>query len=202
MSEIERDPVVRRAIDELQRMPAADADAIRRVVTAAAAARVAPSDDEVAAVHTRTRRVPIWAIGGIAAAAAFVGYVVSGAHRANTETTVIAANQPAATTLPSDIQPVANTGDALPVPHQFVFSSRRAHSVSVVGDFNGWNPGRTPMTRASDGDLWAVTLPIMPGRHMYAFMVDDSVYTLDPRAPKARDRDLGTDGSVAIVGKP
>jgi hypothetical protein len=33
-------------------------------------------------------------------------------------------------------------------------------------------------------------------------MVDDSVFTLDPRAQKARDPDLGTEGSVRMVGRP
>jgi len=28
------------------------------------------------------------------------------------------------------------------------------------------------------------------------------LFTLDPRAPKVRDADLGTDGSVVIVGRP
>jgi hypothetical protein len=58
------------------------------------------------------------------------------------------------------------------------------------------------MKRASDGDLWSVTVPIVPGRHTYGFMVDDSVLVLDPRAPTVRDPDLGAKGSVIIVGRP
>jgi hypothetical protein len=42
----------------------------------------------------------------------------------------------------------------------------------------------------------------MPGRHVYAFMVDDSLLVLDPRAPKSRDPDLGAEGSIRIVGRP
>jgi hypothetical protein len=33
-------------------------------------------------------------------------------------------------------------------------------------------------------------------------MVNDSIFTLDPRATKTRDPDLGGDGSVRIVGRP
>jgi len=58
------------------------------------------------------------------------------------------------------------------------------------------------MTRSSNVGLWSVIIPISPGRHIYGFMVDDSVFTLDPRAPKVRDADLGTEGSVVIVGRP
>jgi hypothetical protein len=33
-------------------------------------------------------------------------------------------------------------------------------------------------------------------------MIDDTVFTLDPRAPKTRDPALGVDASVVMVGKP
>jgi 1,4-alpha-glucan branching enzyme len=101
------------------------------------------------------------------------------------------------------LQPVANNGgDALPVLEQFVFYSRSARSVSVVGDFNGWDASRARMTRASDGDLWSITMPVVPGRHLYGFMVNDSSFVLDPHTQKARDTDLGTMANVIVVGKP
>ena len=58
------------------------------------------------------------------------------------------------------------------------------------------------MGRSSDGTTWSIIIPMYPGRHVYGFMVDDSLFTLDPRAPKVRDADLGTEGSVVIVGRP
>jgi 1,4-alpha-glucan branching enzyme len=73
--------------------------------------------------------------------------------------------------------------------------------VSVVGDFNNWNPTIAPMEQSANG-VWSAVVPILPGRHVYAFMVDDSVLTLDPRAPKVRDPDFGTDGSLRMVGRP
>jgi 1,4-alpha-glucan branching enzyme len=95
-----------------------------------------------------------------------------------------------------------NDAELLPLTQQFVFRNATAHRVSVVGDFNDWNPTRTPMRRASGDALWSVTVPIIPGRHVYAFMVDDSLIVLDPRAPQTRDPDLGVQGSVIIVGRP
>ena len=94
--------------------------------------------------------------------------------------------------------------DVVPIPQQFVFRSASARRVSVVGDFNGWSAARAPMTRGVGGDLWSVTIPIAPGRHMYRFMVDDSTFTLDPdaRVARARDPDLGVEVSVVIVGRP
>jgi hypothetical protein len=91
---------------------------------------------------------------------------------------------------------------ALPIAQQFVLNDRTAHSVAVVGDFNGWNPKSAPMTRSPDGDLWSVTVAVLPGRHTFGYMVDDSIFTLDPRMPKTRDPDLGTEGSIVIVGRP
>lgn len=208
MSDAERDPVVRRAIDELQRVPAADAAAIRRVVAAAAAARVSPADDDPMVVAPR-RRNRAWSVAGVAAvaaAAAFAGFAISNARSASrasvVPTSAVMTSRIAADSA-SQLQPVASrASDALPVVQQFVFNSRTAHRVSLVGDFNRWNPQAAQMRRASDGDSWSIALPILPGRHMYGFMVDDSVLMLDPRAPKGRDADLGTEGSVVIVGKP
>ncbi len=88
------------------------------------------------------------------------------------------------------------------IPQQFVLRSGAAHRVSVVGDFNGWHPANAPMTRSPDGDLWSITIPVAPGRHTYGFMIDDTVFVLDPRAPRSRDPDLGVEGSVMIVGRP
>lgn len=196
---VKQDPIVARAIDELRALPSSDVAARRRIVDAAAAARVTPADVDMIPVPSRYRRVRLWTLGSVAAAAAVAGLVFSNLRRESLGGPRVATTSGA----PAGLQPVANAGtDALPAPRQFVFTSRGAHSVSVVGDFNGWNPSRTPMTRAGGGDLWSVTIPLAPGRHMYGYMVDDSVLVLDPRAPKARDADLGAVGSVIVVGKP
>ena len=94
--------------------------------------------------------------------------------------------------------------DVRPIPQQFVFRSATARRVSVVGDFNEWNAARARMTRGATGDLWSVTIPIAPGRHTYGFMVNDSTFALDQdaRVARARDPDLGVEGSVVIVGRP
>jgi 1,4-alpha-glucan branching enzyme len=140
--------------------------------------------------------------GGLIAAAAIVGFVVRGSvprggSNADVPATQIASNM---TLRPASI----GAADALPIEQQFVFRSTSAHTVSVVGDFNRWNSAVAPMTHSRGGDLWSVTIPIAPGRHTYAFMVDDSVFTLDPdaRVARVRDPDLGAEGSVVIVGRP
>jgi hypothetical protein len=203
MSNIERDPVVRRAIEELQRVPPADAVAIRRVVAAAAAARVAPSVEDEPRGSRRIVGSGYFIAVGAAAAAIMVAFLLP--HRTQPAATLASAPTAAASLRAAGpIQPAANgaSTDALPIARQFVFNSGTAHSVSVVGDFNGWRADRARMTPAGDGNLWSVTIPVTPGRHMYGFMVDDSVFVLDPRAPSVRDPDLGANASVVIVGKP
>lgn len=203
MNDAERDPIVRRAVEELRRVPRADHAAVSRVVAAAAAARVAPADDEVVVEPNRGMRARRWTVVGIAAAAAFAGFALSSMRWKTSETAAVAAVAaiPAESSL--ELQAVSSSSaDALPIMKQFVFSSRTARRVSVVGDFNRWNPSASPMVHAPDGDLWSVSVPVLPGRHMYAFMVDDSMFVLDPREPTARDADLGVEASVTIVGKP
>jgi hypothetical protein len=92
----------------------------------------------------------------------------------------------------------AGNAELAAVPTQFVFDDRTARRVSVVGEFNGWTPGKTPLTRLESG-LWTVTVPLAPGRHVYAFVLDDTLVKADPRAPKVRDADYGREGSVVMV---
>ena len=83
---------------------------------------------------------------------------------------------------------------------QFVLVAPRATHVSLVGDFNDWDPTRTPMRRAGSEALWTVVVPLAPGRYHYAFFVDGARWLADPSAPVARDEDYGAPSSVLTVG--
>jgi hypothetical protein len=86
---------------------------------------------------------------------------------------------------------------------QFVLVAPTAHRVSLVGDFNGWDVGSTPLHRISGGqrdDMWVVEIQLAPGRHAYAFVVDDSTWMADPRAARAPGNDFGAPSSVIVVG--
>jgi hypothetical protein len=91
----------------------------------------------------------------------------------------------------------AEAAEAARIPTQFVFDGE-ADQVSLVGDFNGWATGATPLTRLPSG-LWTATVPLPPGRHVYAFVLDGTLLVADPRAPKAGDADYGREGSVVMV---
>ena len=83
MTDIERDHVLRRAVQTLRQLPAADADAMRRVVEAAAAERVMPAadeptDDDAPKTAISPGRWRLVGFSGLIAAAALVGFIVRG----------------------------------------------------------------------------------------------------------------------------
>ena len=81
---------------------------------------------------------------------------------------------------------------------RFVYVAPRANAVYVVGDFNGWDTTKTPLSRTSKDGVWSVTLPLSAGRHIYAFVVDGS-WSADPHAPLAPDDGFGHANSVKLV---
>lgn len=56
----------------------------------------------------------------------------------------------------------------------------KAESVTLAGDFNGWDSTANPMHRLPDG-RWMASLELCHGHHQYLFVVDGA-YKLDPNA--------------------
>ena len=81
---------------------------------------------------------------------------------------------------------------------QFAVSAPSAKRVSLVGDFNGWNPRAVPMRRGGAGDMWVVNVRLQPGRHVFAFSIDGALRA-DSAAPRAVEDDFGVPGSVVVV---
>jgi hypothetical protein len=201
MTDYEADPIVQRAVEELRQLPPLDQAAVRRIAGAAAAARLTPAaDDLVVSPRPRIR----WSVTiGLAAAAAIVGFIARDLVPSDRPAGPQVERAPATVVAPTPVRPAVSSGsDVALVPQPFVLENATARRVSVVGDFNNWNPNVTPMARSTDGSLWSVIVPITPGRHLYGFMVNDSIFTLDPRGPRVRDPDFGTDASVLMVTRP
>lgn len=204
-----RDELLERVVDELRTLPPVDEAAVRRIVMAAsedenamAAARAprAVFGARLAARGSRWlhSRVPLAAAAGFALAAGLTGYVIRG--DSTPTSTVVAAAPPAESlTLASTAVAAAHTVPST-VPTQFVLDAPRASRVALVGDFNAWNGDDLPLLRDPSSGIWTVTVPLAPGRHTYAFMVDGERWTLDPRAPATQDPEYGTPSSVVLVG--
>ena len=195
----ERDELIERVARSLKPLPPLNARASARIVSAVRARR-AP----VRGPWTRMAewmRVPTLSVasaGLLAAAALAIGFVTRGAISA-----------PGGLATPDAARPVsapliaaANTENvvrAVPVP--ITFDAAGAKSVSIVGDFNDWDSAAAPLTRFGAKGPWTATVTVMPGRHLYAFMVDGKL-EVDPRAPMTRDPDYGGEASVLMVNAP
>jgi hypothetical protein len=81
---------------------------------------------------------------------------------------------------------------------RFILTAPNARSVSLVGDFNGWDPGATSLEQ--ENGVWTVVIPVTPGRHQYGFVLDGSTWIADPAAPRSADSDYGSSNSVVYVG--
>jgi 1,4-alpha-glucan branching enzyme len=81
---------------------------------------------------------------------------------------------------------------------RFEFAAPAARAVNVAGDFNGWKPDATLMSRGSGG-VWVATIPIVVGVHKYQFVVDGSTWVPDPAAGTTDDG-FGGRNSLIVVG--
>jgi 1,4-alpha-glucan branching enzyme len=86
--------------------------------------------------------------------------------------------------------------DSRPIP--FVLLAPHAARVTLVGDFNDWNPSATPLQSAGDS-AWFVVVPLRPGRYRYSFVLDGERWMADPAAPRAVDSDFGPETSVVTI---
>jgi hypothetical protein len=126
---------------------------------------------------------------GIAAIIAVSGIAVG--LRISARTSVAASNgaiQSASTAPPDTVQVV-----------RFVFVDSGAKSVELVGDFNEWAKGSNILRRSGAPGVWSASVPLSPGRHEYAFIINGSRWVADPLALKSSD-DFGTESSVIRVG--
>lgn len=82
---------------------------------------------------------------------------------------------------------------------EVVFTAPQAASVTIVGDFNGWDPRRTQLVRASHEGLWRAKLKLAPGVYQYSFVLDGSDWVSDPLAKTMLADGFGGKNSVIIV---
>jgi hypothetical protein len=84
-----------------------------------------------------------------------------------------------------------------PVYIQFRLHMNAAKQVALAGSFSNWQPAYA-LQQIADG-LWTVVLPITPGVHDYAFVVDGEQWVPDPYAPKVDDGFGGANSRLTIL---
>ncbi|HJR63359.1 MAG TPA: isoamylase early set domain-containing protein [Gemmatimonadaceae bacterium] len=189
--EEQRDGLIERVARELRAPVRLSPGLDDRVM--AAIRRDAPSRRGVPAIWQwlrRPRPLMVSPLGGLALAAGIaavmvIANVMRDAERGAVDVAASAASAPA----PDTVKLV-----------QFVLVAPNASSVSVVGDFNDWSLGSTPLHRTSADGVWSVGIPLAEGRYTYTFIVDGTEWVADPAAPPAVDDDFGRPSSVITVG--
>jgi hypothetical protein len=73
--------------------------------------------------------------------------------------------------------------------------------VSVVGDFNGWDPHAHPLLRDGSGRR-VVTVPIAPGSYAFRYLAAGGRFFDDPEADSFADNGYGETHGVLDVMPP
>jgi AMP-activated protein kinase-like protein len=85
---------------------------------------------------------------------------------------------------------------APPVYVQFRLEAAGASSVRLAGTFTGWQPS-LEMEQTAPGE-WTLLVPLRPGVHDYAFVVDGRRWVADPHAPQVDDDFGGTNSRISL----
>ena len=79
----------------------------------------------------------------------------------------------------------------------FTLEAPQAQNVSLVGDFNNWDPKRHPMKRKNNGQWYKIVM-LQPGTHEYKFWVDDA-WVIDRANDYRRRNNFGTLNNLITV---
>lgn len=133
------------------------------------------------------RTVSVTPLGALALAAGLAGVVALAARR--DEAPVASVMEGPRVALTPEAQQMT----------KFVFNADSASRVTIVGDFNDWDPEASPLQQMGKG-VWTITIPLAPGRYQYTFVVDGTSWVVDPGAPRTLEDDFGQPNSIITVG--
>ena len=85
-------------------------------------------------------------------------------------------------------------------PALFTVLQPRAARVSIVGDFNNWDPAANPLQKEVEG-IWAGVVMLPSGVYSYAYAVDGRIEVIADTRPAVEADDFGVGHSVLVVGK-
>ncbi len=74
-----------------------------------------------------------------------------------------------------------------------------ASSILLVGDFNNWQVGETPLKKAKTG-VWSVSLDLETGKeYQFRYLIDGTNWENDPEADTFIPSGLGSENSVLAL---
>jgi AMP-activated protein kinase-like protein len=80
---------------------------------------------------------------------------------------------------------------------QFRLDTPEASVVRLAGSFTNWEPTYT-LQQVSPG-VWSIQIPLEPGVHDYAFVVDGGKWVADPAAPAIADGFGGVNSRLSVL---
>jgi hypothetical protein len=80
---------------------------------------------------------------------------------------------------------------------QFRLDAPQASKVRLAGSFTGWEPIYN-LDEISPG-IWSILIPLDPGVHNYAFVVNGGEWTADPAAPAVDDGFGGVNSRLSVL---
>ena len=83
----------------------------------------------------------------------------------------------------------------------FAVWAPNASRVTVIGDFNGWNPDQTPLVQRPDGGVWEAMVPQVAAgtRYKYRVVSRDGSYISDRADPYGFAGEIRPDTASVIV---
>lgn len=78
----------------------------------------------------------------------------------------------------------------------FRLEAPEARQVALAGTFTGWEP--RAILRETEPGVWTALVPLHPGVHDYAFVVDGEEWVPDPHASQVEDSFGGTNSRISI----
>ncbi|MBH0203489.1 MAG: hypothetical protein HP496_14620 [Nitrospira sp.] len=74
-----------------------------------------------------------------------------------------------------------------------------AKQVVLVGSFNGWAKGVTPMKIVDGSSVWSVDVPLTKGEHTFMYVIDGIRWMTPPHAEDFVTDGFGQTNGVVIV---
>jgi 1,4-alpha-glucan branching enzyme len=133
-----------------------------------------------------------WQVGGMAVAASILMMVL-------TLTSEMAPPMQDAAIAQNTCSRVVTQNPAAAGNATFCLYAPEAHTVALIGDFNGWGSKQRVELQQQGDALWTVELPLSPGNYQYAFVIDEKKTITDPMAEQHVNDDFGRENAVISV---
>lgn len=98
------------------------------------------------------------------------------------------------------IVPISNHYRKNTVTIHLYFEAPGAKRVSVVGDWNGWDPSVDIMKDPEGDGIWEIEIRLQAGgEYQYQFIIDGKKWVPDPNAPLQVDDGFGSKNSILHI---